>query len=320
MIDYPFTPCLHPKHIKTRTGEDMVVPCGHCKACALKKSNKAAFLCSIEEQDHRFAAFITLTYSNEYVPKCKPVLCKDKDGNPLGFLLKNNTDRLLKEGETLGFDRIERHKSGTKYMEHLLNKVRLFGYLPYLSQLDLQRFMKRFRKQLIKYTDEKVRYYAVGEYESATFRPHYHIILYFDEQKTLSVYTKVLRKAWKFGRVDASISRHGISSYVAGYVNSSCSLPATYNYSSLKPFSCHSVRFAQSLYQSKRKEIYENALDGFITQSREVCGSVVEYRPGGLLRLRSSQSVENILASLMRSYCGLIQYYDMQRKSTETIR
>lgn len=44
-----------------------------------------------------------------------------------------------------------------------------------VSKEDLQNFLKRLRKE---YPPGKIRYYAVGEYGSKTFRPHYHIILF----------------------------------------------------------------------------------------------------------------------------------------------
>lgn len=40
---------------------------------------------------------------------------------------------------------------------------------------DLQLFMKRLR---FKFSDQKIRYFACGEYGPTTFRPHYHLILF----------------------------------------------------------------------------------------------------------------------------------------------
>lgn len=54
-------------------------------------------------------------------------------------------------------------------------------YLPEdggLSKDDLQKFMKRFRKRL----GFPVRYYAVGEYGEKTNRPHYHLVLFSNEE------------------------------------------------------------------------------------------------------------------------------------------
>ncbi|UPW40974.1 replication initiator protein [Sigmofec virus UA08Rod_5899] len=44
-----------------------------------------------------------------------------------------------------------------------------------LSKRDFQLFMKRLRKA---FPDDKIRFFACGEYGPETFRPHYHAILY----------------------------------------------------------------------------------------------------------------------------------------------
>lgn len=83
--------------------------------------------------------------------------------------------RLMKEGErssssffiTLTYDN-----------EHVPPTKR--GYKS-LSKVDLQKFFKRLRKL----NDEKIKYYAVGEYGGKTMRPHYHIILFNAKLETV---------------------------------------------------------------------------------------------------------------------------------------
>jgi hypothetical protein len=99
----------------------------------------------------------------EYMPlpcgKCPP--CKKRRTSGWSF-------RLIKEGErsnsalfiTLTYD--------TEFVPITSN-----GFMT-LNLLDLQKFFKRLRKR----TNEKIKYYAVGEYGSQKARPHYHIILF----------------------------------------------------------------------------------------------------------------------------------------------
>lgn len=47
-----------------------------------------------------------------------------------------------------------------------------------MDKTDLQKFKKKIRKAQAQITDQKIRYYSVGEYGTETGRPHYHSILF----------------------------------------------------------------------------------------------------------------------------------------------
>lgn len=57
---------------------EIEIPCGHCLGCRLDKSNEWATRIEMEMKNHKKNIFITLTYSNENVPKAKNhlTLCK----------------------------------------------------------------------------------------------------------------------------------------------------------------------------------------------------------------------------------------------------
>lgn len=56
---------------------------------------------------------------------------------------------------------------------------------PTLVKRDLQLFLKRLRK---KFSEQKIRYFACGEYGSLYGRPHYHAIIYGVELSDLKLY------------------------------------------------------------------------------------------------------------------------------------
>lgn len=56
-----------------------------------------------------------------------------------------------------------------------------------LRKRDFQLFMKRLRK---KFSDQKIRFFACGEYGSETFRPHYHAILFGLKLDDLNLYKR----------------------------------------------------------------------------------------------------------------------------------
>lgn len=79
--------------------------------------------------------------------------------------------------------------------------------VPQLSKRDLQLFFKRLRKGGAKF-----RYYAVGEYGSKTYRPHYHVILF---GKTTDV---AIRQAWQLGLVHIGTVTEASIQYTLGYI------------------------------------------------------------------------------------------------------
>lgn len=83
-------------------------------------------------------------------------------------------------------------------------------FLNGISQLHkphLQNYFKRLRK-----AGYRLRYYAVGEYGSKTYRPHYHVLLFG------SIPENVLRKSWEFGNVHIGQVTAASVSYCLKYV------------------------------------------------------------------------------------------------------
>lgn len=275
---YEFSACEHPKFVRSKyTGEIINTSCGVCKSCLCKRNSKMAFQCSLEEQDHKYCMFVTLTYDNFHIPK---TICRlyESDSEPY-FAFYNVTKRLAKYEDIVGWLPVSACKSGKSFPFVLKSKIGLGDYIPYASKVDLQLFLKRFRKNIFKQSHEKIRYYAVSEYGPVHYRPHFHLLLFFDTERTLEAFDTSLHKSWKYGRIDFSLSRGKCSSYVSSYVNSSVSLPRLFENGSFKPFTTHSLFFAKGFYKDKRKEVYENEPERFITQRRTVSSKNVEFTP-----------------------------------------
>lgn len=88
-----------------------------------------------------------------------------------------------------------------------------------LRKKDLQDFFKRLRKFQKKYSDDVIKYYAVGEYGSMFHRPHYHIILFNLCNYAQSRSHVVAEKIWKKGHVDITVCNARTINYVVGYIN-----------------------------------------------------------------------------------------------------
>lgn len=126
-----------------------------------------------------------------------------------------------------------------------------------LYKPDLQRFFKRFRKRL---GDRKIKYYAVGEYGSRTFRPHYHAIIF--GASTLD--RTLIEESWPFGYVDCGDVTIQSCNYVSGYIQKKLyGDVADEQYGTRQfPFSCMSKGLGASYFVDHKAEIIS---DGFIS-------------------------------------------------------
>ena len=65
----PFVPCEHPVELTDAYGNPFKVPCGHCSCCLRNKVDVHSLKLQLEERNHRFNEFITLTYDEQHVPR-----------------------------------------------------------------------------------------------------------------------------------------------------------------------------------------------------------------------------------------------------------
>ena len=254
-MSYPFVKCYKPIHIY-KNGKKLLVPCGKCNYCITSKASYKALLCSAEEEKYKFCVFLTLTYSNEYVPKfylkyneeekCYDFLCATSRIAPLGTLLS---------WHPLPF--YDKNK-----ISSLAYKCNLGGYFTFLYKKDIQDFLKRLRKRI---KNERLRYYFVGEYGPVHYRAHYHALLYFNELETLNRLPSYIRSSWQYGRIDFSLSRGSAASYCASYVNSLVHLPALFKIKPFEPFQTHSTCFASEI----REEIFQKI---YVSSASEIAG------------------------------------------------
>lgn len=156
------------------------------------------------------------------------------------------------------------------------------GLLKYVNYRDYQLFAKRFRKYLfVKIGSyEKISSYVVSEYSPRTFRPHFHILFFFDSDEVAKNIRQAVFQSWKLGRVDTQLARDSAGSYVSGYLNSLVSLPSIFTDIS---FTKNKSRFSKLFgYESFRKtvEVPEQAVERL---SERICfvrnGKPCEFNP-----------------------------------------
>lgn len=264
-VNNPFCRCLNPKKVfNPYTNEVVIAPCGHCKACNLNRNLLNSFKCSLEQSQNKYTLFITLTYANRFIPRACFV---DSTQSLCGADLVDKST-----GEYLGPVEMSPEKR-----EQLLKKFYLFGDVPYLRKDDLQKFFKRFRYYAGKVTKEKVRYFAVGEYGPIHFRPHFHILLFFNSEELLQVCSEIVCSCWQYGRCDVQIARNSAASYVASYVNSYSLVPQVFTLPTTKPFIVHSQKLGLGFLQGARQEVYSQTPEQFIKRGLVVNGKYTEF-------------------------------------------
>lgn len=279
------TRCQHPRTVINRyTHEPVVVSCGHCPSCILRRSGIQTNLLTTYSAQFRYVYFVTLTYAPRFLPtlevsvvetctddiadvSCVPNINDLDAGDPNTYLfgfcsvprsssvkLKSSTvERTFKDPE-IRFS----YPMKPKDLLSILGKINhdVPNRIPYVCNRDLDLFLKRLRSY---YPDEKLRYYAVSEYGPTSFRPHWHLLLFSDSDRFSQTVLKNVSKAWSYGRCDASLSRGFAAPYVASYVNSFVALPDFYTQMPkvVRPKSFHSIGFTESNLFPRKVRIAE---------------------------------------------------------------
>lgn len=277
------TRCQHPRTVVNKyTHEPVVVSCGHCPSCILRRSAVQTNLLTTYSAQFRYVYFVTLTYAPSFLPTlevsvvetctddiadvpCFPNIDDLDAGDPNTYLfgfrsvprsasvkLKNSTvERTFKDPE-ISFS----YPMKPKELLSILGKVKhnVPNRIPYICNRDLDLFLKRLRSY---YPDEKLRYYAVSEYGPTSFRPHWHLLLFSNSERFSQTVCENVSKAWSYGRCDASLSRGFAAPYVASYVNSFVALPDFYTQMPkvVRPKSFHSIGFTESYLFPRKVQI-----------------------------------------------------------------
>jgi hypothetical protein len=250
--------CSNPRVIINKyTHERILVPCNHCSSCLNRISAEQTRLCECQKYLSKYCFFITLTYDERSVPRAliRPtsLLVNDDTISPNDYTLMPAYD--IEKNEK---DWHYTFKSTPDKLKVLFDKTNTFiskqilpCSIPILRYRDVQLFQKRLRKSLFNYlgTYEKIHSYIVGEYGPVHFRPHWHLLLFFDSKEVAEVVHKCVYQSWQFGRIDCQPAEKGASSYVSSYVNAAVTLPSLYqNCREIRPIRRHSRFFGQGIF------------------------------------------------------------------------
>nr|DAF56349.1 MAG TPA: Replication associated protein [Microviridae sp. ctZPT1] len=267
----PYCSCLHPCIIKNKyTGQPIYSKCGQCEVCLHDGSVQKELKCNIQLADSKHCFFVTLTYATEHLPVGKfyqsstgmRFCCVPRDHIYSYTTVQGYTRNMSFNDENFDYpvnlsaqavsDLLSKtHLDRTVYPDgHTVVKYPdMRDLLPYLNYRDLQLFHKRLNQQLKSYSNEKIHTYSVGEYGPKTFRPHFHLLFFFDSDRLAKVFGQLIRKVWRFGDSDTQRVWSSASTYVAGYLNSTLCLPQFYrDIRKISPFGRFSQHFGERAF------------------------------------------------------------------------
>lgn len=300
------TRCQNPRTVVNKyTQEPVLVSCGSCPSCVLRRSGIQTNLLTSYSAQFRYVYFVTLTYAPQFLPTLEVSTvetCTDDIADVSVFPDINELDPGDPNTYLFGFRSVPRSASvrlkystvervfkdpevkftypmKSKDLLSILGKVKhnVPNRIPYICNRDLDLFLKRLRSY---YPDEKLRYYAVSEYGPTTFRPHWHLLLFSNSERFSQTVLENVSKAWSYGRCDASLSRGFAAPYVASYVNSFVALPDFYTQMPkvVRPKSFHSIGFTESNLFPRKVRIAE------IDQAADKCLDGVRVERDGFFR------------------------------------
>lgn len=302
--------CTHSHYIwNPYSCRKVLVPCGHCPACLQEKACKRANRIRNNVTEGTIALFVTLTYSNDYVPY---VLRDDLYSSDFEVnVYRNASYRFVFDrhsGQVRGRKIVGVHPISRCWIptdERLCspeNSIDMLRDLKGLNGLgrnyvgvclysDLQKFFKRLRQILVRNYDYEgeFSYYGCSEYGGHSYRPHFHALIFCpsDYEET---FRDAILTAWPYADKHRTYEYIEVAkdaaSYLSSYVNSNFSVPQVLQDDFFKPKHSQSKSFGvvldcfqlpQILQKIERGDIVYYRSQKFDGESSVVAVSVPDY-------------------------------------------
>lgn len=292
--------CTNPTIVQVSQGDDrkplyVKSPCGKCPSCLVRKAESRSKSIRAVSSFFKYTYFVTLTYKPRYMP-CFSVdhewnrrvlndyerfLMSHNQSDPSAEAVKQSDKLLFKFNIRPRFgvegladikpESIYEFDSADNYKQFLVSAHQKShpGLYCFPHWPDVVLFMKRFRRHLKDYTNEKVSVCIVSEYGTRRLRGHIHILFFFNSDRLSENLRRYISSLWPFGRARIELSRGNAENYVADYLNSFYVLPRFILRNSLfKPRFTRSNFFEKPINDIVEKTICENPESAFIDPVR----------------------------------------------------
>ncbi|QRV61834.1 replication initiator protein [Microvirus sp.] len=288
--------CFHPNLVFNQyLGDYVLVPCRICAACRSSYARDLQNRIETECRAHKFNFFITLTYDNVHMPMYYAFPSED---GVYFRAFRGNKPMLDSQG--LELPELDFDLSDSWYAEPQHNPYQTgFGFC---HKPDIQKFIKRLRIKLIRtygnVSKSKIRYFIASEYGPSTQRPHYHGIIFCDDEQIARDMPRLIFESWALcsdERCDVQLISGACPQYVAKYVNGFASLPKVLQTKLTKPFHLASKNPALGSFKIDEKDIF----DCFVNNNFE--RPVVDAKTG---EVAFNLFPYKVLSRFFRRYCG----------------
>lgn len=252
--------CLNPVRIyNMQLKQHVYVPCRKCAFCTSVRH--IDLKCRVEREHDRVsknrgcAWFITLTYDNNHVP----YYFSERVGanwysNRQDYSLEDILHPIIKDTDVDKYPPIVGFPDDKRAFAHI--------HIP-----DVQLYIKKVRSHIDYYckienkdkSDYEFRYFVCAEYGPISFRPHYHVIAWFEGSKDgKSVLLEKLASLWSLGSCDIKAVTYGsVGNYVASYVTSSVNCMSVLQRKSIRARCTFSKSPSLGAVQVGREEIWK---------------------------------------------------------------
>lgn len=279
--------CLNPVKVYNKYTHDVLyVPCGYCYSCIKNKSNRDTALAMNISSNFKYCYFVLLSYADDFLPRMKMIKEDDLGNGRINYTFRSINRNMIVSGnkkkDKRGNNRILNDEefefthsmTSAEYQGIIVKSHGRYDFarkcvtyprfencnslIPYCNTSDCQKFLKRLRFHIKAEYNEEIRFYAVSEYGPRTYRPHWHLLLFFNSEQVAETISEHVSESWSYGTTNCELSKGGSSSYVASYVNSNVCLPSLYfEHKEIKARSLHSKGYGANHVFPREGKIYD---------------------------------------------------------------
>lgn len=213
--------CLSP--IRAPVGSPIpFYPCGKCAACLSSSISRSQRLLQYELSLHRYTLFILLTYRDDNIPTFE--LTFDYSEGDYIDAIATQDDTFLSRftitpNDYYEFSSIYAKQHGCSLQLPISPRERYsFNSLCFDH---VRAFIKRLRRSLEKRNLQGFSYACCGEYGPTTFRPHYHLLLFFNDVRSFSYVREHYYTRWEHGFTNVQDYAGTDGRYITQYLTSS---------------------------------------------------------------------------------------------------